>query len=210
MPKRSGSESCNVELLLRVREYVQRMRPLYLQCCLSADHRNRRELLQNRPAFIRMERRFGQFHHLYFLAEQPVGAGVLRDLHFFFFQVPFRLLLRGYRFGVFVQLRLPFRRLTLGSFYIHQVQGDVLPIAPLHAVKVHTVRQYLVFTDNMIAAILHVQLEVCRPGGTGQNHESRHELPHISRDYDTAPPVSALRIGELPRPLFRIGVQEGP
>src|ERR1039457_199159 len=81
---------------------------------------------------------------------------------------------------------------------------------PLRAVKMHAVRLHLVFTDNVIAAILHVQLQVCRPGRAGQDHESQQELPHMSVDYSSAPPVSPLRIGELARPFLRIGVQDGP
>ena len=69
-----------------------------------------------------------------------------------------------------------------------QIQRDILPLAALYAVEVNAVGLHLVFADNMIAAIRHVQLHVCRPEGEHHERESQQELPHMPVDYCTAGP----------------------
>jgi len=59
--------------------------------------------------------------------------------------------------GVFFHPGLAFGGLGFGALQVHQIQGDVFPLAPLDAVEVDAVGLHLVLADNVIAAILQVQ-----------------------------------------------------
>ena len=100
------------------------------------------------------------------------------------------LFLFGDRLGVFFRLGLAFGDLGFGALQVHQIQGDVFPLASLDAVEVHAVGLHLVLADNVIAAILQVQLEVRRPGREDQQQKRQQVLAHISSDYCNAGRVS--------------------
>ena len=120
--------------------------------------------LQDAAALVGDGLRLSLFDGLQFLAVHQVDAGVLRHTLHLLALPPLGLVVGCQSLSFLRKGSLAFFDFGFGPLEVHEFQRDFLPVAPLDAVETHAVALHLVFTNNVIVAVLQVQLQV---GGEG-------------------------------------------
>lgn len=125
----------------------------------SWNERDWRQDLQCLTGLIRNHFVICNRERLHLIALFVIGAGIHWNALDFTAQSPLSLLLLVGLLRFFLDFLLPGAPLPLGLVEIHEILGNFFPVTSLCAVKTDPVSKHLVFTDEVVIAILQVKLE---------------------------------------------------
>src|SRR5262249_3390174 len=91
--------------------------------------------------------------------------------------------------GVLFQLFLVLGGFSLRAFEVNQFLGNLLPVAALDAVETNPIAFDLIFADEMVRAVVEIQLQVGGPERRA-SEEKESNPAHILNDYCSATGVS--------------------